>query len=154
MATTVTPFPVPQADDLDKVVAAVEAVAAGHTTGPEIAAALDVVERQGFYYVVAAEQLGFVAHIQKDDIRLTPEGERFIKAQPNSRKRALRIALMGMPVIRALAASLGLARPQWADAHLFTDRMSVTDTLEEAGLAHETAYRRSGTINSWIKALE
>jgi hypothetical protein len=153
MANTVSFVPVPQADDLDKVVATVEAVAAGHHTGPEIASALDVVERQGFYYVAAAEQLGLVMHVAKDDIQLTKLGSKLATDEVN-RKRLLRSAVLELPVIRHIAHDLGIGKPTWAQKHLFTDRMSVTDTLEEAGFAHETAYRRSGTINSWIKALE
>lgn len=46
--------PIPQADDLEKVFRTVDLVAAGATTHIDIAEALGVVPRQGFFYAAAS----------------------------------------------------------------------------------------------------
>lgn len=141
-------IPVPQADDLDKVFEVVQLVADNYTTSIELADALEMVERQGFYYAAAAEQMGL---IERNDgvYTLTPAGKAYL-AEPTGAHRIK--AVFNTPVMKYLADQLGIKRPGRSHLHLFEDDKFVSDNIEELGFARETAYRRATTIRSWMKS--
>lgn len=60
----VTPI-IPQANDVEQVIAAAAAVADGAATQSEIASALHVSQRHSHYYSTAAEALGLIEHHQR-----------------------------------------------------------------------------------------
>ena len=146
-------IPVPQADDLEKIFEVVILVEAGHNTSADIALAMHVVGRQGFYYAAAAESMGL---IERDDethtFKLTAAGQDYILDEDKAAARA-RIVFHS-PIIKYLASTLGITRPRFAaHAHLFEDEISVRDAIEELGYAEDTAMRRALTIKAWMKAL-
>lgn len=142
---------VPQADDLDKVFGVVELVHTGQNTSVDIADALDMVVRQGFYYASAAVQMGLIEN-NEGIYTLTHEGEAYIKASAED-KHKLRIkAVFRTPVMQHLAGVLEIKRPSKSHLHLFEDDKFVSDNIEELGYAPETASRRATTIRAWMKA--
>ena len=146
-------IPVPQADDLDKVFGVVDAVAAGHRTALDVADELEMVGRQGFYYVAAAEQLGLVER-NEHELSLTPVGEQYTKVDDARKHNLRRQIVMESPFFRHAAACLEIERPVFKQhAHLFTDMKFVADTIEELGFAEPTALRRAATVKAWMKSL-
>ena len=73
---------IPQADELDDVIATVEAISQGAITFQEIAGAIGKVDRQGRYYRLASEILGLVRKVGRNRAELTNLGRTFINANP------------------------------------------------------------------------
>src|SRR5258706_16112051 len=104
---------VPQADEVLKVGKVAEAVAAGGTTFQDIAEAIEMVERQGRYYRLAAEQLGFIEKADVNTSRLTPRGRRYVAARSTAERRRLLIGgMMENNFIRAVLDYIGEAGPR------------------------------------------
>lgn len=154
-ATLPTSVPVPQADDLDKVFEVVELVGAGKETSTDVAEALEMVNRQGFYYAAAAEMLGLIDRDETGHkLSLTTTGKAFLKTTGGERKSAMIRAVMRSPIIKYLASELKLSRPRWpVHAHLFEDTLFVQGAIEDLGFAEETALRRAYTVKAWMKSL-
>lgn len=147
-------IPVPQADDLDKVLEVPALVAAGAETSADIAEKLDMVERQGLYYATAAQILGLVDIDDKHNITLTTEGRQYLSENVNLQKSHARQLVMHTPIIKHILAGLGVKRPRYeSHYHLLDDSLWVQDQIEELGYASETALRRAFTIRAWIKTL-
>src|SRR2546430_2704431 len=109
---------IPQADVLDEVVRAVEAVARGAKTFDEIAEAIGKVDRQGRYYRRAAEILGFVRNERNHSI-LTAAGRLFIRSPERRRELLAEAVLHTRLVQRALPffeahEKVGVARKELA----------------------------------------
>jgi hypothetical protein len=134
-------FPEPQANDLDKVSAVVDAVAAGANTAEAIAESMSMVDREGSYYGDAAGYLGLVQTVSGGDIKtyeLTPAGEQMLEADPNERLTMLRD-------ITAQAPGMQMLDEYGTDG--------VGEYLEAAGLGEATATRRTATLVSWSRSL-
>lgn len=145
---------VPQADDLDKIFETLSLVNAGTTDAKDIADEMEVVHRQGHYYTAAAELLGLLERDSDGLWSLTARAHRFIAgSDPELRKR--RQVVFTSEIVRTLLAGLEIKTPNYAKHHhLLEDVQYVTDTIEEMGYSHETAYRRALTIRAWMKGLE
>lgn len=98
-----------QADDINKVILVVKAVHAGNHTDDQIESYIGVnsAGRQGRYYRLAAEKLGFVElQPQRDNHTvLTPKGQQFI-ARPNQQKNDLISAIRSLPVFSSALAHI------------------------------------------------
>lgn len=129
-------FPAPQADRLDKVAVAVDAVQAGADTPEAIADALDIDARQGSYYGDAAGYLGLLTQEGENPKRyaLTAAGEQYYDADPADRE-AILVGLVAESDIVQTYEDRGLA--------------GVEETLAERNYAESTATRRAKTAESW-----
>lgn len=129
--------PVPQADRIEKVAAAVDAVAAGCDTAATIADALGMVGRQGAYYPNAAAFLGLleIAHPSAPVIwQLSPLGAAFAEMAASKRAEALCAAIESSGIVDTytLQGSDAL-RAEWA----------------AYGLSEATIERRLQTAEAW-----
>ena len=76
---------IPQANSLEKVLLAVEAVSKGKNSFQEIATLLRVTDRQGSYYRRAAEILGFVQTPHKNISTLATLGEALLREKDTNK---------------------------------------------------------------------
>lgn len=135
-------FPAPQADRLDKVAVAVDAVAAGCETPDSIAESLGMTQsRNGHMYGDAAGYLGLVEVINENPKHygLTPLGEQFIDMEPDQRSAMLNTLVADTDIVQT-----------------YNDRGDdgVEELLEERGYSGETVSRRAQTAASWAKHVE
>lgn len=147
---------VPQADDLDKVVAVVELVVDGCTTAPDIAARLEMVNRQGLYYCQAAEILGFVKRDDEGNFSVAKAGQTYLKTPLDSRADALKQSVYRLPLVREIGKQLGIRRilcpPQAALEEALLDVTFTQPIIQDVGdYAEETALRRAHTLRAWAK---
>ncbi len=80
---------IPQADRLDTVVDVVAAVGSGATSYQDIAHSIGKVERQGRYYRLAAELLGFLKPVSSNTYVLTSIGNQFLESAEEEREQIL-----------------------------------------------------------------
>ncbi len=130
-------FPLPQANQLRKVLSVVDAVDAGANSADSVAEALGVTNREGAYYGDAAGYLGFVdlnAASDQKTYELTPLGEMLLHADAYERVAIAREVVANVPSVQLFAESDGVA---------------VIEHYAESGLADSTAERRAATVASW-----
>lgn len=130
----------PQANEVEKVAAAVAAVDAGAATASDIAGALGVVDRQGNYYADAAESLGL---IERQDTTpatwsLTGVGEDYIASDPHDRVVKLAVLVDGHPAVQAVRQGEDVA----------------VERAVQDGLSEYTAGRRASTAGAWAAAVD
>lgn len=136
-------FPHPQANRLDKVSTTVDAIHNGATTANSISHALDVVDRQGYYYGDAAGYLGFVDAKQDGDFKeysLTSRGELFVEQDAAGREAMIRDTIDKMPLMQ-------IYREEGEDEAIkfIQDSQDVNDV---------TAKRRLATVKTWDSSLQ
>jgi hypothetical protein len=138
------PIPFPQADTLGTVITTVELFAHEAARTTDIAMAMNFDDRQGIYYAAAARWLGFVEGVRR--LRVTREGERFVRASRWERFELVFRAVAATPVFReAIRAKL--------EGHPLTEG-EITEMIERPGYATKTtAKRRSKTVASWLEWL-
>lgn len=135
-------FPAPQADRLDKVAVAVDAIAAGADTPDAVAESLGMTQaRNGHMYGDAAGYLGLVDIVNENPKHygLTPLGEQFVEMDPEDRSAML----------NTLVADTDLVQ-----THNDRGDGGVEELLEERGYGGETVTRRAQTAASWAKHVE
>lgn len=134
-------YPTPQADRLDKVAVVTAAVAAGVSTSIGVAKTLDMVERQGSYYMSAACFLGLVelSAGAAGEYRLTVEGAAYQEKSVEDRIIYLGQLVSSMPATKI---------------YLDSGLEGVTKLYQEAGLDSETSRRRAQTVASWSEAVD
>ena len=142
-ATINEAFPFPQANDLEKVLTVVDAVAAHADTSAAIADTIGVsAEREGTYYADAAGYLGLVETETTNGLRtyqLTELGEHLYVAEPHERAELLRQIVARVPAVDeySIRGDDGLAEYMG----------------EETQLTGTTLDRRAATITSWHRAV-
>lgn len=129
-----TSWPVPQANDLDKVMLASDVVYAGVDTARGVADALGVSEREGAYYADAAGYLGLIGRCNSGGVKgYEPTALGELMAQSGrSEKTALLARMVSMSPIVAMAADADEGDPM-------------------EGLADSTRGRRLATAESWLR---
>ena len=139
---------VPQADNLADVLRVVQAVNNGDNTQQKIASAIGKVERQGRYYRLAAEILGFISNKSHENHSvLTASGKQFIKASEDEKKRILVRALLNGKLIQRVIPFLesfgsnGASRAQLQDF--------IKDVTEPVGIS--MIPRRISSLISWLR---
>ncbi len=135
---------IPQADNLSKVIDAVEAVGEGATTFEMISEAIGYSERQGRYYRHAAEVLGFVYN-QNNFSTLTPLGQHFVESNPVERRRIIKEALQRNSFFKFVINFVESKHDGFAEADLIKHILSNTTTDSEI-----TIHRRVKTVLSWL----
>lgn len=131
-------FPLPQANDLDKIASVADAVAAGAVTNQALATAIGVSDREGAYYAAAAGYLGLVTRRTQDGTSVyepTPLGEVFADGDDEARSEAMIDLVARVPAVQA-----------WHDG----GGVAVEDRIRQSGYAEATVARRAATIRSWI----
>lgn len=129
-------FPIPQANCLEKVMVVVDAVDSGCTTASSVAAALDVVDRQGAYYVNAAGFLGLL-DVNRATVpnhwSLTESGEEFTRLDADMRVEFIKAVLASSEEIAAAV----------------DDDDNVLNQMLGTGLSDTTGERRLACVNAW-----
>lgn len=141
---------IPQADSLDKVVLAVQAVSQGKSTFQDIASDLGLTDRQGRYYRRAAEILRFITRTPHTNLStLTPLGRELLRGDAGQRKQVLSTQVLGVPIVQSvigmLAASNGTATQRDLGVSLWKIVPKTTQSMAE---------RRLITIISWLENLD
>lgn len=134
-----TSYPVPQANSLSKVAAAVDAIEDGAVTDDAVAHAIGVSQRQGAYYANAAAYLGLVsetAHGSPREWQVTGAGAEFLNANAATRAEILSHVVSQIPEV---------------DANL-NDHVDIEETYSH-NMSESTAERRAATIASWMDTL-
>lgn len=147
--TTESPLgdaPFPQANDLDKVLDAVDAVGAGVMDKEDIADRFDYDERQADYYGNAAAFLGYLRR-ETGGFLLTPTGKAFISKPHFERLADVVRRVVSLPVFRETAAAVA------AGADPSTDEIAETLQRRTAGISGTTLPRRAQTVQRWIQWL-
>jgi hypothetical protein len=141
---------IPQADTLDFVFRTVDAVAQGAVTYQAIAGILGVDERQGRYYRLAAELLGFVRYVRgQNRAVLTPAGQQFVNAQPGERARMSAEAVLRERLIQRLVPFLESKSSRGASRREIKQFVETVAQATTPGMIH----RRVSTVLSWLTSL-
>ena len=133
-------FPLPQANNLEKVISVIDAVAAGANTGSAIAEALAMHDREGAYYGDAAGYLNLVdveRGVSPKTYTLTPLGEQMLGVNAADR-------------IDVIANIVRSAPPVQAIEDLGED--GAREIISEGDLTGETVERRFQSARSWGRA--
>jgi len=141
-------WPVPQANDLDKVATVIDSINHDATTADAIGEAIDVGNRQGSYYANAAGYLGLVEK-HKDDIgsthyALTQAGQAFANSGP-----AERAAMLAEMVNRT---PLGRSYRQNSDPTVL--EKEIASGSDSGGYSDTVAKRRLSTLNTWMNTID
>jgi len=102
-----------QADDVKKVILTIQAVANGCHTDDAIERCINVDSegRQGRYYRLAAQKLGFVTLADHNNTQLTAQGAAFAQQTAAQQLLLMRSAIMSLPVFVAAVAYMQQHRP-------------------------------------------
>lgn len=136
-----TQYPYPQANSLSKVASVVDAVSGLADTDEGIAAAINVVPRQGAYYATAAGYLGLLTEVgtAPRTWALTALGAHFLESDSDERVQILSQLVEQIPA---------------SDAALDEDIEIMSDEIEiEENLSSSTASRRAAALSAWTKTL-
>ena len=146
---TLTTREIPQADTLDNIIDVVEFVAKGYSSYQMIAKKLGLVERQGRYYRLAGELLGFIHNVpHQNRASLTPLGKKFLSSPSDERRTMIFAQIFSVPVVQTvigiLVASGGCALQEEIYGVLFDIVTDSTKTMMR---------RRLQTVLSWLGTL-
>ena len=135
---------IPQANDLDRVRRAVEAVARGRATTAAVARSMRAQPRQAAYALDAARAIGLL----DDTSRLTRSGTDFVATGRGTvaELELLRTAIAGSRVVTEVV-------PELLDAHASPTITSIASRLARQGLSVDTARRRASTLLAWRKTV-
>ena len=145
---TFTTKDIPQADRLDKVVYAVEAVNEGATSDNEIAEVIGFTSRQARYYRHAAELLGFVTN-DRNHADVTPDGKKLANSTEKGKIAELKKAVVRNGFLGAVLNFIERQQAPVSALELQVYLLSITDTE-----AHSTISRRISTILAWLEYLD
>lgn len=134
-------FPIPQANDLDKIVCVVDAVEEGANTADAIAESLNLHPREGAYYANAAGYLGLVDTVAEEEgqaFSSTALGQQMFNAEDADRAEIMSQMMAHVP---------GVAIYDAEGDH------GVEKFYNLEGLNENTAGRRAATIKSWVNQI-
>ncbi len=136
---------VPQADNLNDVIKSVLAVSKGAQTYQSIATAIGKVERQGRYYRLAAELLGFIDNEPNGNCsKLTYLGKKFVHSDKEHQEQLLLMAVLNNKLIQRLLPFFESEKVISRDKFkIFIDE--ITDPVGPSMIP-----RRLSTIISWL----
>lgn len=141
-------IPLPQANDLNKVIDVVCLVEQGVTELPEITETLGVVERQAYYYGDAAKYLGYLAGkraITTDGASLAQEKSRLGRVQMLLRRMLTR------PVLRD--SILYLESRGFSIESVDSNDLAEIIKRHRSDVTGDTVVRRVSTIRNWLRWL-
>jgi hypothetical protein len=142
-------FEIPQADNLKDVIGTLSAVNSGATSYQEIAESIGKVERQGRYYRLAAQLLGFIKPSGTNNSEVTELGLKYINANSGLKKDILLNSVLNTPIIQTLI-------PYFESHPLGVTRAQVIKFIESVSeiTGDSMIPRRISTIISWLKYLD
>lgn len=146
-STQVVTKDVPQADVLQEVVRATEAVLLHKSSFQEIAKHIGLVERQGRYYRLASELLGLTKRVSTNVSTITPLGSQLLQSPPDLRREILKNQVLRIPIIQSVVGML-------VSSNGIASRQNLVDSIEVlANTTKGMADRRLTTILSWLSDL-
>lgn len=134
--------PLPQANDIEKVITVPRAVENGAVTGDAVAEAFGIHTREGGYYLNAAAFMGLVRKRTDDGIDVyetTSLGQAMSEADEDTRAEMTSQMIEAIPEVQTLVDE---------------DEQTLVDDLRRAGLADSTAQRRAASLRSWLNATD
>lgn len=136
---------IPQADDLDKIMAVPFAVSRGINTDYKMASYFQFSKRQSSYYRNATEILGLVS-TKNGTYLLTESGKKFIQLSIKSQKKYFVKLLLEFSVIRKIFFNLNAnqKRP-------FSKNDVIKILKVNSNLTGSTLTRRAHTILKWLQ---
>lgn len=139
-----------QADSPEQVMMTIDAVARGARNDTEIAAAIgDLDARQGRYYRLAAEVLGFMVRDGRHQSIATPAGQEFANAQTSVKRELFIRAVVGSPSFQRLFPFL---ESKGSNGATRADLRRFLGQVAELG-AESTVKRRVSTYVGWLLKL-
>jgi hypothetical protein len=139
---------IPQADDLNKVMAIPFLISQGFDTDYKMAKYFQFTKRQSSYYRKAAEILG-LAGTNKNHYYLTEEGKKYILLPNKIQKKYFARLLLEFPVIKKLVNNLNVDPNKQ-----FTKNDLVKILKGNSTLTGQTLTRRAQTISKWLEWIE
>ncbi len=136
---------IPQADVLSDVVRVVDSVHTGAKTFQDIARYINKVGRQGRYYRLAAEILGFIKN-ERNSARLTPLGNRFVESSQNEKESILLSAVLNARLFQRMIPFFEVHPEGITRTQLEGFLSKVTQPVGPTMLP-----RRVSTILSWLE---
>ncbi len=144
---------IPQADNLDDVIKTVATVAKGGKTFQEIAHAIGKHERQGRYYRKAAEILGFIEKVGRNNFTTTPLGQEFLNLEKTERNSLLITSVLNARIFQRLIPFFeankvnGVTRQE-----VYGFLLQVSEIKEND--KDSMAPRRLSSVISWLEKLK
>ncbi|UEA86159.1 DUF262 domain-containing protein [Alistipes senegalensis] len=136
---------VPQADELSKVILAVEAVSQENTTDKRIADYVGFTDRQGRYYRLAAEILGLLTNDRHyNHASLTDAGRELIVLDESNRLKKIRTILKENILFKTVLGEIEGSRQGLSRDELLAFLYQTIDGSES------TIQRRLSTIINWL----
>lgn len=138
---------IPQADMLDDVLSVADAVNHGAKTFQDIARHIKKVERQGRYYRLAAELLGFIRN-NNNNSELTELGKKFVSSNASTKKELAKNAVLNTHVFQRMLPFFEL-HPDGVS------RDRIEDFIEEVTqpTTQSMIHRRASTLLSWLEKI-
>jgi hypothetical protein len=134
----------PQASDLDRVAASVDAISNGANTSSALGESFNVTQRDANYYANAAEYIGLVRKGEAMDgvheYELTENGHVFREADAQTRVEMLKELTYTTPLMKEYQES-------------GRDRATLEQAIRDSGYEDATAKRRASALISWDKKL-
>jgi len=144
----------PQADRLENVIATVRAVSGGYASDEAIGTALGAgrgrayASRQGRYYRLASEILGFTRRIRKNVSRPTLLGRKLLRSDKAQQRKILTRQILTRQVFQNVLGILAASGNQVSRRELESTIASLANTTP--GMAR----RRLRTIIAWLEYLK
>ena len=151
---------VPQANDLSKVFAVAKLIADGANTPAEVAAGLDLVEREGAYYLSAARALRLVRKLPQGEAAeyaLSHVGDAYVEARGDKARAAVMVrGTLDCPHVVFVAEALGLPTPLSTPTprELHDVALIENELIQLGDLSGSTPRRRASTLVSWMKTVD
>jgi site-specific DNA-methyltransferase (adenine-specific) len=160
--TVLTEVPVPQADNLDKVLQVPGMVIEGFDTRSKIARNMGYSDRQGPYYADAAMALRLVETTTSlgrgaQHLAVTQLGHELCSSTEADRVDLKKRIVLGCPIVRYVSSEIGVTKngesPVYPVHTSLLDATAVAPVLEPFDLAPNTAQRRARTLCDWLSEL-
>ena len=135
--------PIPQANDLNKVLKVPALIKGGVDTPAAIIKELDLgTVRQGLYYINAAEILGLIAGFRKHE--LTSLGVVFTGSNPERQKKIILESIRKIDVVKKIELEAETS------SESSINKNGVAKIIESLGYSSSTAIRRADTLWNWF----
>ncbi len=140
---------VPQANRIENVVIGIKAVSHGGSTFQDIATAIRMDPRQGRYHRLAAELMGFVEPIGRNEAKITKLGQAMINAKGEERRRLLIEGVLRMRLFQRVVPFLE------ASKELGCTREQLQKFIGEvtARTGSTMIPRRTSTVIAWLRGV-
>lgn len=140
---------IPQADNLIDVLKTVIIVSKGAQTYQEIAQNIDKVERQGRYYRKAAEIIGLITTVSRNNSILTERGEEFIRTGAVMTNPIFIQSVLNIRLFQRLIPFLEVNSSEGLTRQNIIDFIIAVSDLENNSMAP----RRVSSVVSWLEEL-